>query len=117
MSCDEVRQHLAEHVLGSLPEAVAEEVRSHLRGCTTCRRDRAALEEGIATLARAAHQVEPPEPLKDRVLGVLEEERTASSRLRRKAFPARRIALAAAAVILAGASAGVAAVQTQPAPH
>ena len=85
MSCDDVREHLAEHVLDTLPPEQDAGVRGHLRGCMACRRELAALEEGMSTFARAAHQVDPPEPLRTRVLAVLEDERTESSNaLRRK---------------------------------
>jgi hypothetical protein len=100
MNCEAVREHVAEHVLGSLPEDVDGEVRAHLRGCMVCRRERAALEEGVSTLARAAHQVEPPEPLKARVLGVLEEER-AEAPERRSRVPGKPTSWVAAAVIAA----------------
>jgi Putative zinc-finger len=117
MRCDEVRLHLAEHVLGSLPDELDANVRAHLRGCMTCRQERAALDEGVSTLARAAHQVDPPESLKARVLGVLEEERSESPAPRRNAWPVRRIAIAAAAAIVVAASVGTAAWQGQRASH
>src|SRR5438876_9361685 len=109
MSCDEVREHLAEHVLGTLSGQLEADVRAHLRGCMGCRRELATLEQGVSTFARAAHQVEPPESLKARVLSVLREEQDSDSKpLQRKGFPVRRIALAAAAVVVLGASVGVA---------
>ncbi|HEX9123259.1 MAG TPA: zf-HC2 domain-containing protein [Actinomycetota bacterium] len=74
MSCDEIRDLLAEHLLGTLEDPVDIEIRRHLRGCSSCRRDLAALEEGISTFARAAHETPPPPELQDRVLGVLERE-------------------------------------------
>ncbi|MBI2238563.1 MAG: zf-HC2 domain-containing protein [Actinobacteria bacterium] len=74
MSCDEVREQLAEHLLGTLEGPEDLEVRRHLRGCASCRREMAALAEGVSTFARAAHEVEPPQDLRDRVLTVLEQE-------------------------------------------
>src|SRR5919197_1575141 len=107
MNCDEVREQLAEHVLGALPEDVDASVRAHLRGCMTCRQERAALEDGVGTLARAAHQVDPPDALKARVLGVLEKERIESpAPVRRNSPRVRRMALAAAAVIVLGGKVG-----------
>ena len=112
MNCENVREHLAEHLLGSLPDDVEHGVSAHLRGCMACRRELAALDEGMRTFATAAHQVDPPESLRARVLEVLEEEHeTASEPLRRRAFGLRRIALAAAAVVVLGSTVGVAAVQ------
>jgi predicted anti-sigma-YlaC factor YlaD len=72
--CEEVREQLPEHLLGTLDEHVDAEVRDHLRGCSACRGEMAALAEGVSTFAAAAHDVGPPEELRDRVLGVLQEE-------------------------------------------
>jgi hypothetical protein len=74
VTCDEVRELLPEHLLGTLDPAADAAVGIHLRGCTACRRDMVALADGVSTFAAAAHDVEPPEELRDRVLGVLEEE-------------------------------------------
>src|SRR5437867_3415720 len=112
MTCDDVREHLAEYLLGSLPEAKEADVRAHLRGCMVCRQELAALEEGMRTFARAAHQAEPPVALKERVLGVMRQEQAETAPARRP-LPGRPLQWAAAAVIalLAGALAwtGVAA--------
>lgn len=72
MRCDEVRDQLAEHLLGTLDEPANVQVRRHLRGCSGCRGDMAALAEGMSTFARAAHELAPPEELKERVLSVLQ---------------------------------------------
>ena len=75
MSCDLVRDQLAEYLLGSLDPEEDTSIRRHLRGCASCRRELAAMEEGLATFASAAHQADPPEGLRDRVLEVLQEDR------------------------------------------
>lgn len=101
MTCDQVREHLPEHLLGTLDSALDAQVRGHLRGCAGCRGDAAALAEGLSTFARAAHDVEPPDELRDRVLSVLDEE------WRSDPDPAhagrKRLARAAVAVALIGA--------------
>ncbi len=74
MICEEVRERLTEHLLGSLPEPEDADVRSHLRGCAACREEQTALEDGLDTFSRAAHDLEPPEELRDRVLATLAEE-------------------------------------------
>jgi anti-sigma factor RsiW len=118
MSCDEVREQLAEHVLGTLPDGTDGDVRRHLRGCMACRLELRGLEEGMSTFARAAHQVDPPEALKEGVLAVLEDERAEMpGPVRRMRFPARRLAVAAAALVVLGGSVGLAAVQTSRASH
>jgi putative zinc finger protein len=117
VECDDVREHLAEHLLGSLPEDEEGQVRRHLRGCMACRRELAVLDEGMRTFARAAHQVDPPEALRSRVLGALAEEKeeaeaAAPKSLRRNPSRLRRFALATAAVLVLGSAVGVAAAQT-----
>jgi predicted anti-sigma-YlaC factor YlaD len=100
---DEVRGLLAEHLLGTLPATDDARVRRHLRGCAACRREVAALAEGVSTFARAAHDVRPPDELKDRVLAVLEEEWAEAPRAR-----ARRPSVVAAALVALLAAAAVA---------
>jgi hypothetical protein len=113
MSCEDVREHLADHVLGSLPAELDATLRAHLRGCMACRLELRALEEGVSTFARAAHQVDPPDSLKERVLSTLEEERSeAPDRLRRNGLRWRRVAAVAAAVIVLGGAVSAAAVQS-----
>lgn len=108
MKCDDVREQLAEHLLGTLDESADAEVRRHLRGCAACRVEALALGEGVSTFARAAHDIEPPEELRGRVLSVLGEEWSSAPA---KALPGRRakrlgrtagIAAVAAALAWAG---------------
>jgi hypothetical protein len=101
VTCDEVREQLPEHLLGTLEPEVDVAVGTHLRGCTTCRRDMVALADGVSTFAAAAHDVDPPEELRDRVMGVLDEEWSAAPAAhapRRRARWAWRAAAAAALV-------------------
>ena len=74
MTCEEVRNRLSEHALGTLEPAGDAGVRRHLRGCAQCRRELAAIGDGLAMLAAAAHDRTPPPELRDRVLGVLAQE-------------------------------------------
>jgi predicted anti-sigma-YlaC factor YlaD len=73
-TCEEIRERLAENVLGTLDEPDDLLVRRHLRGCAGCRREAAALSEGLATFSRAAHDLAPPPELKDRVSSALRQE-------------------------------------------
>ncbi len=103
MKCDEVRDQLAEHLLGTLDEPADLEVRRHLRGCAACRREMVALADGVSTFARAAHEVEPPPELKERVLSAIQDDRAdsaPSAPVRRS--PAAWLAIAALVVLLAG---------------
>jgi Putative zinc-finger len=108
MGCEEVREQLAEHLLGTLDPDTDAAIRRHLRGCASCRAELAALEDGVSTLAHAAHEVEPPPDLRDRVLGALAEEweevpSLAEERHRRRPWLAR-VAWAAAAVVVLAAT-------------
>lgn len=106
MKCDELREQLPDYALGSLSEIETHAVRAHLRGCSGCRRDAVALDEGLAMFSNAAHDAAPPPALKERVMDVLSDEwsetpvpvrPSTTPRLRR--WPA----LAAALVLVAGA--------------
>jgi hypothetical protein len=110
VTCDEVRELLPEHLLGSLTSDVDLEVRRHLRACSSCRAEMAALSEGITTFATAAHDRRPPSELRDRVLTVLEDEwRDAPVVI---PDPRRPRLAAAAAIVLLVASIGFGLVQT-----
>lgn len=74
MTCDEVRELLPEHLLGTLDGPEDVEVRRHLRGCAGCRTEMTALSEGVEWFARAAHDRAPPSELHDRVMTTLEQE-------------------------------------------
>ncbi len=74
MTCEQVRDQLAEYLLGDLNDVQEQAIARHLRGCGGCRTELASLGEGINTFARAAHELDPPEELKERVQGALREE-------------------------------------------
>lgn len=107
MRCEDAREQLAEHLLGTLEPAVDAEVRRHLRGCTSCRAEMTALADGVSTFAGAAHDVEPPGGLQGRVLAVLTEEWSdadappAAPRRLRVASLGRAVGIAAVAAALA----------------
>src|SRR5947207_3735843 len=101
MTCESVRELLPDFTLGALSELQAAEVRRHLRGCSSCRADAAALDQGVALFASAAHATEPPADLKDRVLTVMADEWTEAAPKPSRRFP-RWMAVAAAAVVVAG---------------
>ena len=113
MTCDEVSDLLAEHVLGTLDPELDERVRAHLRGCAGCRAEMTSLGEGLGSFARASHDREPPTDLRDRVLAVLENEwSSASTTLRRQDQRRSLVAVGLAAALLAAiAWAGVATIQ------
>jgi len=72
-TCEDVRPHLPDFVLGAGAETDELGVRRHLRGCGACRRELDALEDGLrvfgSTLERPV-----PSGLHDRVITVLSEE-------------------------------------------
>jgi len=112
MTCEQVRDLLPEHLLGSLEGDADARVEHHLRGCTDCRAERLRLEDGVATLAYATHATAPPEELRDHVLAVLDDEWHASEEeppsTDGKIVPMRRrssmawFAVAAAVILIAG---------------
>jgi hypothetical protein len=108
VKCEESRQFLPDHALGTLSETESAAVRRHLRGCSACRAEAAELDEGVALFARAAHAAEPPPDLRDRVMAVLEEE-WADAPARplkvRRSFSVGWQAVAALLVVLAGLAA------------
>jgi hypothetical protein len=114
VTCDEVRDVLPEHVLGTLELDLDERVRTHLRGCAGCRAEMTSLGEGLGSFARASHDREPPADLHDRVLAVLEDEwdsaPTDLGPRRRRRRPLIAIGVAAA-IVAALAWAGAATVQ------
>ena len=112
MTCDEVRDLLPEHVLGTLDPELDDRVRAHLRGCAGCRAEMTALGEGLGSFARASHDREPPLDLRDRVLAVLEDEWSSTPPISRTTRRRPLVAVAlAAALVAAIAWAGVATVQ------
>jgi anti-sigma factor RsiW len=74
VTCEEVRDRLSEHALGTLDETEDLRIRRHLRGCAHCRREFASIGEGLTMFAAAAHDRTPPEELRERVLSTLDEE-------------------------------------------
>ena len=74
MTCEDVRDRLPEHALGTLEGADELAVRRHLRSCASCRAELASLGDGLSMFASAAHDRTPPPELMERVLGVIEDE-------------------------------------------
>jgi hypothetical protein len=103
MTCDDVRERLSDHLLGTLPDDDAGEVAAHLRGCAACRAESTALGDGLAAFASAAHDREPPDELASRVSDVLHAEWASVPAVVRARRPsASWLVAAAAAVALLG---------------
>lgn len=113
MTCDEVRELLPEHLLGTLEGPEDLEVRRHLRACTGCRAEMTALADGVASFARAAHDRTPPDELHDRVMTILDQEwRDAPEDTVRGSMWGRRSLAVAAATLALVLALGWGAVQT-----
>jgi Putative zinc-finger len=100
VTCEQVREQLAEHLLGALEETADGEVRLHLRGCGSCRAELRAMADGVGTFAAAAHDVDPPGDLRQRVLTTLDEEWAAAPAPIRSGRPGRVAVIAALAAAL-----------------
>jgi hypothetical protein len=118
MRCEQVRELLPEHLLGSLDETNDARVRRHLRGCAECRAELLRLEEGVAALSYATHEAAPPEELREHVLDVLRDEWSEPATSAESAAPASKRAparrwIAAVAAALLVVSVGWGALQTR----
>ncbi len=102
MTCDEIRERLPEHVLGTIEGPEDQAIRRHVRGCAGCRKDMAALGEGLTLFSRAVHDVVPPDELQGHVRTVLQEEWHESSPEEPRASKLRWLAVAATILALVG---------------
>lgn len=102
MTCDDMRERLTEHVLGTLDDAQDAQVQRHLRGCAGCRQELSALDEGLTQFAHAAHDVGPPPELEERVTNALREEWRERPVPSHRRPPLRWLAAAAAVVAIVG---------------
>jgi hypothetical protein len=68
MDCPDVRQHLADHALGTLPDEDRRAVEAHLRWCAGCRKEVAELAEGAALVGHALPPASPPPLLRERIV-------------------------------------------------
>jgi hypothetical protein len=93
MDCREVRDLLAEHVLGTLDEDRAQLVERHVEWCAGCRKEMAELAEGAAVVVTGLSPAEPPAGLEGRVVSAI---RDAAHRAERRRRP--KVALVAAAM-------------------
>jgi anti-sigma-K factor RskA len=107
VKCEQVLDRLPDHTLGTLTDEDSAAVRAHLRGCAACRSDAESLDTGLLMFASAAHDVEPPPELEERVMSVLAEEwadtPAIGSRRPRPSKLAPWLAVAACLALLVGA--------------
>jgi hypothetical protein len=96
VNCLTVRERLAEHALGVLPDGEATALDRHLEWCAACRKEAGELQRAAATLAYSVAPVQPPAELEEMVVDAV---RNAAGR-RRAAAP-RRSRAAAVAVLAA----------------
>jgi Putative zinc-finger len=100
MGCELVLEQLPDYALGTLSEIEEAAVRRHLRGCGSCRAEAAGLDRGVSMFADAAHAVDPPPALKERVLGALDEEWAETPARPPRPSRLARLVLSAAAIVL-----------------
>jgi hypothetical protein len=91
-TCEDVRPHLPDFVLGTTLGTTADPqehgVRRHLRGCGACRRELEALEDGLRVFGSTLERPVPTE-VRDRVMTALSEE-WADEKTTRGRLPAPR---------------------------
>ena len=100
MTHEEIRSLLPGYAVGALEPEEAREVRSHLRGCDTCRKELAGYERVEDALALSAAPVQPPAALEERLM------RAARALRPRRRFIRNPGLAAAAAVVIAVLAAG-----------
>jgi Putative zinc-finger len=95
-TCDDVRPHLPDFVLGTTEGPDDLGIRRHLRGCGSCRRELEALEEGLGVFGSTLERPAPAE-LREQVLSALTEEWAEDRSKGRRALTPRawRVAVAA----------------------
>lgn len=84
LACAEVRDRLADRVLGALSEEEGREVTRHLEWCAGCRKELAELEEGVAAVGLALEPIAPPVELEAKVLRAVGEAAGLTARERRR---------------------------------
>lgn len=88
MDCRRAEELLSDHLEGTLPEPLAQDLASHLRECASCAEVREALREVVESL-RAFPALEPARDLAERAaLRALRADRVVS--MRPQALPAHR---------------------------
>jgi anti-sigma-K factor RskA len=68
MTHDEIQSLLPGYAIGALDAEEARAVRSHLRGCNSCRRELAGYERVGDALALSAASVQPPAALEEKIM-------------------------------------------------
>jgi anti-sigma-K factor RskA len=112
------RDDLAAYALGALEEREALELQGHLGDCESCRAQLRWLQTAVDLLPRSVEQLEPPARLRRRLAATVRAEARKESRAGIEAAEPRRLrdwgamlwrpatAVAAGALIVAGAAAG-----------
>ena len=118
VSHERYRDDLAAYALGALEEPEALELQGHLRDCEPCRAQLRWLQTAVDLLPRSVEQLEPPARLRRRLAATVRAEARKGSRAGIEAAEPRRLrdwgamlwrpatAVAAGALIVAGAAAG-----------
>lgn len=109
---EERREDLAAYALGALPTPEADEMRTHLNGCSACATHVEWLQRAVDLLPASAEQLSPPPSLKKSLMAEVKADAKRQARAQRSAKGWRGILLrpamgmAAAVVLVAGAVGG-----------
>lgn len=103
MNCEELRQHIADYVAGSLPAQEREALQAHAAGCSDCREELAAIEETWRQLGRIPSITPNASAMHGRFDGLLVRHPDQSGRQWQRIVLA---SLAAAALLVVGIGIG-----------
>lgn len=103
-------EDLAAYLLDALTSAEAREFEAHLRVCASCQAEERWLRAAVEVLPSSVEQVEPPAPLRKRLMSTVRAEAAADRGAERRGARGRRwslllrpaTALAAVAIVVAG---------------
>ncbi|HTQ57366.1 MAG TPA: zf-HC2 domain-containing protein [Bryobacteraceae bacterium] len=89
MTCDQVKEHIADYLAGGLSPTAAEELEEHFAGCPACKQEAAALSETWEMLG-LLEQEQPSAAMRPRFYQSLEAFREGLASTAAPAAPARR---------------------------
>jgi len=100
MKCKKNLKNLSAYADGELEQVDAEEIKEHLKECSTCRRNLEEYEK-LSEILNARKKSEPPVNFESRVLAKIKSAETSPRNSWKSPFPVFRVAFAAALLLIA----------------